>query len=196
MHGPAVSCWLLVALCGAIGAYCLLRMRGCSGQARAAAGGEALMGFGMAAMALPATVLVLPEWGWLVYAAIFGGAALRAVWPARHGVRRLHAHHLVGSLSMVHMAIAMTYGGDGGGGGAGHGTGHAEQSAAGVELLTGVLLAYYAGYVLRSGVRLIPAASPVGGAAAATDAWDARPELARACGLAMGLAMLAMLLIL
>lgn len=191
MHGPAVSCWLLVALCGAIGMYCLVRMRGCSGQARAAAGGEALMGFGMAAMALPATVLVLPEWGWAVYAAVFGGAALRAVWPARHGVRRLHTHHLVGSLAMVHMAMAMTYGGGGGGG---HGAGHAGQSAAGAELLTGVLLVYYAGYVLRSGVRLIPAASPVGGTATATVAWGARPELARACGLAMGLAMLAMLL--
>jgi hypothetical protein len=180
-----------MALCGATGAYCLVRMRGCSGQAREAAGGEALMGFGMAAMALPAAVLVLPEWGWAVYATVFGGAALRAAWPARRGVHRLHAHHahhLVGSLAMVYMAVAMAYGGKG------RGAGHAGHSAAGVELLTGVLLAYYAVYVLRSGLRLIPAASPAGGAATATVAWSARPELARACGLAMGLAMLAMLL--
>ena len=38
-------------------------------------------------------------------------AALRAVWTARHGVHRLHAHHLVGSLAMVYMAVAMAYGG-------------------------------------------------------------------------------------
>jgi hypothetical protein len=46
--------------------------------------------------------------------------------------------------------------------------------------------------VLRSGVRLMPVPSPAGGAA--TVSWSARPELAPACRLAMGLAMLAMLL--
>jgi hypothetical protein len=177
-----MSGWLLVALCGATGAYCLVRMRGCCGEPRTAAGGEALMGFGMAAMALPAAVPA-PRWGWVVYAAVFGAAALRALWPARRGTR--HLHHLIGSLSMIYMAVAMA---PGGGGAAGH-------AASGVPLLTGVLLAYYTVYVLRFGVRLIPAPAPVGGAATAAVAGDgARPEPALACRLSMGIAMLAMLL--
>lgn len=180
MHGPAMSGWLLVALCGATGAYCLARMRSCSGEARKAAGGEALMGFGMAAMAVPATVLAVPEWTWTVYAAVFGAAALHALWPARRGTR--HLHHLVGSLAMVYMAVVMAPGG-------GH-TGHA---SAGVPVLTGALLAYYTVYVLRSGLRLMPVPAPAGGAATATVAWGAQPELALACRLAMSIAMLAML---
>jgi hypothetical protein len=178
VHGPAMSGWLLVALCGGTGAYCLVRMRSCSGEAREAAGGEALMGWGMAAMAVPAAVFAPPSWGWVVYAVVFGAAALRALWPARRGAH--HLHHVVGSLAMVYMAVAMTSGG---------GPGHA---AAGIPLLTGGLLVYYAVYVLRSGVRLMPEPSPAGGAA--TVSWSARPGLAPACRLAMGLAMLAMLL--
>lgn len=81
MHGPAMSGWLLVALCGGTGAYCLVRMRSCSGEAREAAGGEALMGSGMAAMAVPAAIYAPPSWGWVVYAVVFGAAALRALWP-------------------------------------------------------------------------------------------------------------------
>lgn len=192
MHGPAMSGWLLVALCGATGTYCLVWMRSCSGEARRSAGGEALMGFGMAAMGVPTAVLAPPPWGWVVYAAVFGTAALRALWPALRSGH--HLHHLVGSLAMVYMAVvAMAPGG------AGH-TGH---SAAGVPLLTGALLAYYTVYVLRSGVRLVPVASPAGHAATtataatavtATVGWGARPELAPACRLSLGIAMLAMLL--
>ncbi|MET7617261.1 DUF5134 domain-containing protein [Streptomyces sp. NPDC005408] len=180
MHGPATSGWLLVALCAATGAYCLVRMRSCSGEAREAAGGEALMGLGMAAMAVPAAVLAPPDWAWVVYATVFGAAALRALWPARRSTH--HLHHLVGSLAMVYMAVEMTSG-------AGP---HASHAAAGVPLLTGGLLAYYTVYVLRSGIRLIPVPAPAGGAA--TVSWGARAELAPACRLAMGLAMLAMLI--
>ncbi|MCX4825068.1 DUF5134 domain-containing protein [Streptomyces sp. NBC_01142] len=182
MHGPAMAGWLLVALCGATVAYCLVRMRSCSGEARRAAGGEALMGFGMAAMAVPVAVLALPEWGWVVYAAVFGAAALRTLRPALRGGH--HLHHLVGSLTMVYMAVVMRSGGGE----------HAGHSAAGVPLLTGALLVYYTVYVLRSGFRLMPVPSPAGGAATATLSWGGRPELALACRLSMGIAMLTMLL--
>ncbi|MGW0475386.1 DUF5134 domain-containing protein, partial [Streptomyces coeruleorubidus] len=83
MHGPASSGWLLVALCAVTGAYCLARMRGGAGEERGAAGGEALMGFGMAAMAVPAAVFTPPSWAWPVYVVVFGAAAVPALWAAR-----------------------------------------------------------------------------------------------------------------
>ncbi|MEU8528336.1 MULTISPECIES: DUF5134 domain-containing protein [Streptomyces] len=181
MHGPATAGWLLVTLCAASGAYCLLRMRRGAGEERRAAGGEALMGFGMAAMAVPAAVFVPPSWSWAVYAAVFGGAALRALWSARRGGH--HLHHTVGSVAMVYMALAMTLPAQGAHGA--HGAG-----AAGLPVLTGALLLYYTVYVLRSGARLVPAGVTAGGA---SPGWAARPELAAACRLSMGLAMLAML---
>ncbi|MFI6643985.1 DUF5134 domain-containing protein [Streptomyces sp. NPDC050504] len=195
MHGPAMSGWLLVALCAATGAYCLLRMRSGSGaDERGSARGEAVMGFGMAAMAVPAAVVAPPEWSWLVYAAVFGAAALRALWLARRDAH--HLHHLVGSLAMVYMAVAMAPGAGGGGGahaghGGGGGTGAGAAGAGGIPLLTGVLVLYFAGYVLLAGARLVPVASTAGGSGVA---WGARPELALACRLSMGLAMLTMLL--
>ncbi|MFD7443720.1 DUF5134 domain-containing protein [Streptomyces sp. NPDC059909] len=189
MHGPAMSGWLLVALCAASGAYCLLRVRSGPGEERGAAGGEAVMGFGMAAMALPAAVVPPPPWAWQVYAAVFGAAALRALWAL--GALRAarlpsgaahHLHHLVGSLAMLYMAVAMA---PDGGAHAGHGR------AGGVPLLTGALLVYFAVFVLRAGARLVPVAAPAGGG---TVAWGARPELALACRVSMGVAMVAMLL--
>ncbi|MFF2009601.1 DUF5134 domain-containing protein [Streptomyces sp. NPDC058195] len=188
MHGPAVSGWLLMALCATAGAYCLLRTRGETGQGRRTARAEALMGFGMAAMAVPAAVVPPPAWGWAVYAALFGAACLRALWFARRDAH--HLHHLVGSAAMVYMALTMAPGG-----GAAHGghAGHGAVAAGGVPLLTGLLLAYFAVYVLRSGARLIPVAAAAGGGSAA-DGWGARPELALACRLTMGMAMFAMLL--
>ncbi|GGQ22383.1 DUF5134 domain-containing protein [Streptomyces mutabilis] len=190
MHGPASSGWLLVALCAATGAYCLLRMRSGVEEQRRAAGDEALMGFGMAAMAVPAAVFTPPPWAWPAYAVVFGAAGLRALWAARSG--RHHLHHLVGDAAMVYMALVMA-------GSPAHGHG-----PSGVPLLTGVLLLYFAGYVLLAGVRLLPVAVVAGGGAAsgsgseagggATGGWGDRPELARACRLSMGIAMLAMLL--
>ncbi|MGW8066074.1 DUF5134 domain-containing protein [Streptomyces ziwulingensis] len=187
MHGPASSGWLLVALCATTGAYCLLRMRSRVEEQRRAAGGEALMGFGMAAMAVPAAAFTPPPWAWPVYAAVFGAAGLRALWAARSG--RHHLHHLVGAAAMVHMAVAMS-------GSPAHGHG-----ASGLPVLTGVLLLYFTGYVLLTGVRLVPVASGAGaGARAGAGAgglpaagWGDRPELALACRLSMGIAMLAML---
>ncbi|WP_405801163.1 DUF5134 domain-containing protein [Streptomyces sp. NBC_01506] len=221
MHGPATAGWLVVALCVAAGTYCLLRLRGAAGAGRRTAGGEALMAFGMAAMAVPATAVTPPRWVWLLYAAVFGAAALRALGPAR-GTSH-HLHHLVGILAMLYMAVSMALlpGGT-------HG-GHSA-SAGGTPLATGVLLIYYAGYVLWTGARLLPlqtvtapeGGAPVGAGAAdravggvaggtpgdvrvagavpgvvadtATGGCADRPELALACRLSMGIAMLSMLL--
>ncbi|GFN01760.1 hypothetical protein Smic_03160 [Streptomyces microflavus] len=108
MHGGALAGWLLMALCAVSGAYCLLRTRTGTPQERRTARGEALMGFGMAAMAVPAAVLTPPEGAWAVYGVVFGAAALRALWSARHGSH--HLHHLVGSLAMVYMAVTMAPG--------------------------------------------------------------------------------------
>lgn len=201
MYEPASPGWLLVALCAATGAYCLLRMRSPVEEQRRTAGAEALMGFGMAAMALPAAVVAPPRWAWLAYVTVFGAAALRGLWTARTGPHQLH--HLMGAVAMVYMAAVMTaspahhehhHGGAGGG--------------AGLPVLTGALLLYFTGYVLRSGVRLLPlaagggsgSASQVNGAgsagwrgARATVRWGDRPELSQACRLSMGIAMLAML---
>ncbi|MEU7056102.1 DUF5134 domain-containing protein [Streptomyces sp. NPDC046197] len=181
MHGPASPGWLLVALCAATGAYCLLRMRSSVEEQRRAAGGEALMGFGMAAMAVPAAVFSPPAWAWPAYAVVFGAAALRALWAAR--TSRHHLHHLVGASAMVYMALAMA---------ASPGEHHHIPGGSGVPLVTGTLLLYFAGYVLLSGVRLVPtvAVTTSGGAGG----WGDRPELARACRLSMGIAMVAMLL--
>lgn len=190
MHGPTSSGWLLVALCAATGAYCLLRMRSGVEEQRRAAGGEALMGFGMAAMAVPAAVFTPPAWAWPAYAALFGAAGLRALWAARSG--RHHLHHLVGAAAMVYMALVMA-------GTSSHGHAH---GSSGIPLLTGLLLLYFTGYVLLTGVRLLPVAAVAGGGTAGDGAaeggaaagWGDRPELARACRLSMGIAMLAMLL--
>ncbi|MFF4422799.1 DUF5134 domain-containing protein [Streptomyces sp. NPDC001549] len=182
MHGSAtspttsVSSWLLVLLCAVSGAYCLRRARGSDGGAA----GEAVMGFGMALMAVP---LGGRGDGWRapVLGVVFCGAALHALWLLRG--RPHHTHHLVGSLTMVYMTLMA-------GSGPEHGPEHAQ--AAGPPLLTGALLLYYAGYVMLGGTRLI----------AAGDAASSRPaagrggptELVRACRLAMGMGMLAMLL--
>ncbi|MEV5437552.1 DUF5134 domain-containing protein [Streptomyces sp. NPDC052682] len=187
MHGPAASGWLLVALCAATGAYCLLRMRSGVEEQRSAAGGEALMGFGMAVMAVPAAVFTPPGWAWAGYAVVFGAAAARALWALRTSAH--HLHHLVGATTMVYMALVM-------GGSPAHGH---TSGPSGLPALTGALLLYFTGYVLLTGVRLVPVPNGVrgrtggGGARGGTAAWG-DPELARACRLSMGIAMLAMLL--
>ncbi|MEU7580950.1 DUF5134 domain-containing protein [Streptomyces sp. NPDC041068] len=190
MHGPAQAAWLLVALCAAAGAYCLLRMRSRIEEQRRTAGGDALMGFGMAVMAVPAAVIAPPRWAWLAYTAVFGAAALRAVWAAR--TDRHHLHHLIGAFAMVYMSVAML---TAPGAHAGHG-------GAGVPPLTGALLLYFTGYVLWSGARLAPRppAPARGGPSAGAPGgppplgWGDRPEVALACRVSMGIGMLAMLL--
>ncbi|MEU2549239.1 DUF5134 domain-containing protein [Streptomyces roseolus] len=199
MHGPALSGWLLVALCAAVGAYCALRTRASAGEERRAARAEAVMGFGMAAMALPPAVLTPPSWSWAGYAALFGAAAAADLVAARRDAHRLH--HAVGSLAMVYMALTMAPSAAAGAQGvhAAHGAG----AAGGTPLLTGGLLLYYAVYVLRSGARLVPAGPPPRGGRPTDGAgrpaggggagWANRPELTLACRLSMGLATLAML---
>ncbi|SER67893.1 hypothetical protein SAMN04487983_102055 [Streptomyces sp. yr375] len=190
MPGPASPGWLLVALCAATGAYCLLRMRSGVEEQRRAAGGEALMGFGMAAMAVPPAVFTPPVWAWPAFAAVFGAAGLRALWAARTSTH--HLHHLVGTGAMVYMAAVMAASPSSPSSSASI-SAHAHEHAhggAGIPLLTGVLLLYFTGYVLLSGVRLLP----VAGAGGAAVAWSDRPEVARACRLSMGIGMLAMLL--
>lgn len=202
MHGPPLIGWLLVALCAATGGYCLLQMRGePPGPGRRIAGAEALMGWGMAVMAVPSTVLDPRPWGPPAFAAVFAVAAVRALLPVPHGAglpgHRLH--HAVGALAMVYMALAMMVGTTGGH----HHTGETApgRMAGGVPLLTGVLLVYFAVYVVRSGLRLVPMTDgavdgargvPPGGGG--TAGWSRRPELRHACRLSMGIGMFAMLL--
>nr|WP_202538309.1 DUF5134 domain-containing protein [Streptomyces sp. SID8379] len=176
------AAWLLVALCAATGAYCLLRMRSGVEEQRHTAGGEALMGFGMALMAVPAAVLTPPRWAWILYAVVFGAAALRALWASRTGPAH-HLHHLVGAFAMAYMALAM----------AARPAAHAHHGGGmGAPVLTGLLLVYFTAYVLWSGTRLVPVTATAG--APASGGWGDRPELARACRLSMGIGMLAMLL--
>ncbi|MEV0415655.1 DUF5134 domain-containing protein [Streptomyces sp. NPDC050448] len=173
MSLPAsLSAWLLVLLCAVSGAYCLRRVRRSGREARGGTAGEALMGFGMAVMAVPSGI---GPWGPGILLAVFCGASLHALWLLRGGVH--HAHHLVGSLAMAYMALTMA---------AGHGHG------GGPPLVTGALLLYFAGYVLLGGARLVTAG---GGAQPVPDGPQVLPaELTRACRLAMGMGMLAMLL--
>ncbi|MFE7127009.1 DUF5134 domain-containing protein [Streptomyces sp. NPDC057617] len=190
MHGPALAGWLLVALCAANGSYCLLRMRSGVDEQRRWAGTEALMGFGMAAMAVPAAVLSPPRWVWPGYAALFGAVALYTAVRSRGAAYRAHrTHHLLGMLVMVYMAGAMA---------AAPAGAHGSHGAGGAPLVTGALLLYYAGYVLWEGGRLLPlpAAAGPGGAGTVTAAvpWGDMTELALVCRLSMGIATLAMLL--
>ncbi|MEU5434178.1 DUF5134 domain-containing protein [Streptomyces sp. NPDC020719] len=190
MHGSALSGWLLVVVCAAAGGYCLMRLRSDCERARSSAGGEAVMGFGMAAMAVPAALVTPPSWLSAGYAVVFGAAALRAAWLVRAAAAKSagthHLHHAVGSLAMVYMALAMSASG-------GHAAHHGHAGpAGGIPLVTGALLVYYVGYVLTTGARLLPVAQPARQGAAI--AWAARPELTLACRLSMGIAMLAMLI--
>ena len=149
VHGPASSGWLLVALCAATGAYCLLRMRSGVEEQRRAAGGEALMGFGMAAMAVPAAVFTPPAWAWPVYAAVFGGGgAARAVGGAGEHATICTTWWAPRPWSTWRWSWPLPR--------TRHGRG------AGVPLLTGALLLYFAG--LRPAVRAsVWCRSPPGG---------------------------------
>ncbi|MCC5036820.1 DUF5134 domain-containing protein [Streptomyces sp. WAC 00631] len=169
MHGPPLIGWLLTALCGVSAVYCLLRMRAGPSARRGEAGGEALMGLGMAAMAVP--VAAVSGQGWLpaAFAGVFGlscavSLALAAASPWRGSAGLHHGHHAVSSAAMVHMGLAMSA--------APHASGHAGHGAAtqqtgGLPLLTGALLGYFALYALWTGLRLAPLPAAVRGTAAA-----------------------------
>jgi hypothetical protein len=72
---------------------------------------------------------------------------------------------------------------------------HAGHTSAGTPALTGLFLLYFAGYVLRTGLTLVPgtaiAAGPVGGGSVRL---RHAPEVAVACRVTMALGMLAMIL--
>lgn len=183
MHGPPLVAWLLVALSAAAAVSCVLRR-----EPR----GEALLGAGMAVMAVPLSVFDPPRWTAAVVAVVFGAVALHALRPSpRRTSHRLH--HSVCAGAMVYMSAAMAAAGSA------H-SGHAAHASAGAPLLTGLLLVYFAGYVLHAGSRLAtptgphpvqaPADLPPGGAIRLRHA----PEVAAACRVAMALAMFAMLL--
>jgi hypothetical protein len=179
--------WLLVALGAATGLLCLLRVRpGCaSATRRHAVRDEGLMGLGMAAMAVPASVLEPRPWGPPLFAVVFGAAAVRALLLVRRDGRHAHhTHHAVGAGAMAYMAVAMLPGP-----GTGTAAGHAGHMPGGVPLLTGLLLAYFTVYVLAAGVRLVSVPVPV-----ASVPVVAAPELAAACRVSMAIGMLAMLL--
>ncbi|GHF69957.1 DUF5134 domain-containing protein [Streptomyces mashuensis] len=198
MHGPPLVGWLLVVLGAATAAYCLGRARAGAAGERRAARGDALMGLGMAAMAVPVTVLDLRPWGLAALAALFGAAGVRALLPDRARTGRPeahHVHHAVGAFAMVYMSLAMAA--PPGDGPAHAHTGH---EPAGTPLLTGLLLVYFAAYVVRTAAGLVPVPAGV------VVPGDARPvlggdeplalpsALTSACRLSMGIGMLAMLL--
>lgn len=182
MDGPPLVAWLLVALSAASAAACLLR-----DEAR----DEAVMGAGMAVMAVPLSVPHTRAWVVPVFAVVYAPAALRALLPGgRTGGHRLH--HVVCSGAMVYMAAAMASAGS-------DGSGQTMRMTAGTPVLTGLLLLYFAGYVLRAGIGVtVPAhsGSIPGGISGAGGAVRLRaaPEVAVACRVSMALGMLAMLL--
>ncbi|MEX2971514.1 DUF5134 domain-containing protein [Streptomyces sp. C184] len=191
MHGPPWVGWPLVLLCAAAGAYCLVRSRTGPAAERGAARGEGLMALGMAAMAWPAAAP--PAWSPWLFTAVFGAAGLWAL-------ARRHLHHAVGAGAMAYMALAMELP-PGQWGPAGHldGMGRAagmnamgHPAPGGVPLLTGLLLVYFTVYVIAAGVRLAPAAVTTVPDGPAADAGP--PGVLRACRVAMGIGMLAMLL--
>ncbi|SFD07414.1 DUF5134 domain-containing protein [Streptomyces aidingensis] len=175
MHGPEPLGWLMAGLCALVGGYCLFAMGRGAPRRRPVAGLQALMGLGMAAMAVPAGDAAPPP---AVFAVLFTAAALWAAALRRAGARH-RAHHGLEAAAMVYMSLAMPAAG-----GHQHGTG-----AGGVPLLTVLLLAYFAGYALAGARHLLPAPA-AGGPPPARDS----PEVGAACRLALALVMFTMLL--
>ncbi|MFC5910192.1 DUF5134 domain-containing protein [Streptacidiphilus monticola] len=177
MRGSAVVAWLLVLLVGSAGSYCLARVclrRGAPVTERQADASEAVMGLGMAVMALPhGWGMRLPAPLWLT---VFGAAAAWSLWCAvRHrGARGHHGYHAAGHAAMLYMAVAMAASPHDGMPG----------MTAGAPAVTGPLLLFFCAAALRFGLRLSPAAGP-----------DTSPTalLPHACRVIMALGMSAML---
>ncbi|MFD7922135.1 DUF5134 domain-containing protein [Streptomyces sp. NPDC059740] len=176
MHGPPFLGWALALLCLSAAAYCLRRARRGPLPHRLDAAAEGMTGLGMAVMALPEPVPAAPPSLWWASAALFAALLVWAGW-------RRCLHHVVEATTMLYMTLVMALAplapaaepGDG------------SHVMMGLPLVSGALLLYYAGYVLVSGRRLIPAAvavAPLGGG---------RPEVLTACRVVMGTAMFAML---
>lgn len=218
MHGSATVGWMLAALCLYVAVVCLLRARDTGGMRRRTAANEALMGLGMAGMALPVEG---PAPSPLVLLALFGAVGLRELalllrearrdartpygpGRAERCARRHHLHHLVGAAAMIYMVLAMPAGHGSAAGAGGHAAAAASGLVPALPVLTGGLLVYYAVHVLRGGLELLPA--PASGAFGGTGAgsalrpapirrtsWEA-PGVPAACRVAMGTGMLTMLL--
>ncbi|MEU8516238.1 DUF5134 domain-containing protein [Kitasatospora sp. NPDC048722] len=198
MHGPTLVNWLLALLTATAGAYCLTRLRHAPGGpgsppaphsacapattrptgtrrllAREADAAEALMGLGMAGMAVTGAAVPAPVWAGLfgVPAAVFLLAAAGA--PDHRGHR---LHHAIGGLAMTYTALAMTA----------SPSHHHHAPSTGAPLLTGALLVYFGAYSLWAGTRLLHA--PGGSVTVGT------AGLPQACRLTMGIGMFAMLL--
>lgn len=159
------------------------------GHGRESDAAEALMGLGMAAMAVTGPAVPPVVWAWLfgLPGAGFLVAALAVPGGRSPRLRAHRLHHAVGALAMAYMALAMA---------AAPATGHAQHGGvaapgagpgAGSPLLTGALLLYFGGYTLWAGSRLL--STPAGGLPR-----GAAAGLPRACRLAMGMGMFAMLL--
>ncbi|MBO8187658.1 DUF5134 domain-containing protein [Streptomyces spirodelae] len=208
MHGPATVGWLLVALCAVTGLVCVLRSRGPGCGQRVGAQSEAAMGFAMAAMSVPLLwggSPVLHRASAWVFTAVFAALLARELWlltADRHGTASPPAklHHLLGSAAMTYMALAMALGAPAGTHPAGTGGHHS--APGGVPVVTGVLLAYFAGYVLWTGARLLPTEAggpvPAGGPGqlegTRSPSAVQHAQVAAGCEVAMGAAMFAMLL--
>ncbi|MFE7563792.1 DUF5134 domain-containing protein [Kitasatospora sp. NPDC057500] len=203
MHGPDLVSWLLAVLTAVSGGYCLSRLRHapCSPAEGAPTGStradgtttvrrrwrdhesdlaEGLMGCGMAAMAVTGTAVPGEVWAW-----VYGPpAVLLLLAAARRPDRRAHRlHHAVGALAMTYMALVMAAG-------SGHSGHHA---AADSPALTGALLAYFGGYALWSGSRLLSTSGgtvPTSGGTVPV----ASAGLTKACRLSVVIGMFAMLL--
>ncbi|GAA1069178.1 hypothetical protein GCM10009665_76250 [Kitasatospora nipponensis] len=217
MHGPAVLSWLLALLTAATGALCLARLRrppagptaaGHAGHGhgpgRESDAAEAAMGLGSAAMITLGDRLPPPLWAGL-FGLLAVGFLLAAAARGPAGLRAHRLHHAVGALAMAYMALAMTAG-----------VPHAHPGMAmpmGRPAVTGVLLLYFGGYALWAGSRLLTVPGPAlvagPGGTRATAAPGGGPAagsgpgapwlggaLPRACRLAMGVGMFAMLLVL
>ena len=178
MHGPSLVAWLLVALSAATAVSCLVRE-----EARS----EAVMGVGMAVMAVPLSVFDPRPWVTTVFVVVFGLTTLHALLPGRDTGHRLH--HVICSAAMIYMAVAMAGSGS-------SGSGHTMRMSEGSPMLTGLLLLYFAGYVLRAGVRLtlVPAHAGLITGGTRTVRLRHAPEVAVACRVSMALGMFAMLL--
>ncbi|GHH77362.1 DUF5134 domain-containing protein [Kitasatospora indigofera] len=101
MHGPAVLTWLLAALTATSGTYCLSRLRGPSCErpgpgarrgvlSHESAAAEALMGLGMAAMAVTGGIVPAAVWAWAF--GLPGAWFLLAALAPRPAAERSPAH--------------------------------------------------------------------------------------------------------
>lgn len=204
MHLPPFVGWLLAATCALVTVVCVCRAVASSGLStaeRRASAPMAVMGVGMAAMALPGH----PVPGWMLLATF----ALAALWSARlawAGVPH-QFHHLAEAGAMIYMTLAMAPPGTGTGGHAGHGAGGhgAATVPGGWPLLTGALALYFTLYALRAATLLAPPLAvpgAVGAAPATASTAPSAPQAERlvdqaetgvACRLTFAVAMAAML---